>query len=207
MDHPTTKAGGMTEATRAAWDNQAQDFDDQPDHGLLDPEVRSAWSALLRQVLPAVPARILDLGSGTGSLAVLLGERGYDVLGVDLAPRMVEQAMRKARQHGVGAQFRVGDASSPEVEGLFDALLVRHVLWALPDPSAVLDRWLRLLAPDGVLVLIEGFWHTGVGLRAVELFPLLQARARTLTWRRLTDDETLWGTRVSDERYLISVQM
>ncbi len=207
MDHPTTKAGGMTEATRAAWDDQAQDFDDQPDHGLLDPEVRSAWSALLRQVLPAVPARILDLGSGTGSLAVLLGERGYDVLGVDLAPRMVEQAMRKARQHGVGAQFRVGDASSPEVEGLFDALLVRHVLWALPDPSAVLDRWLRLLAPDGVLVLIEGFWHTGVGLRAVELFPLLQARARTLTWRRLTDDETLWGTRVSDERYLISVQM
>jgi SAM-dependent methyltransferase len=207
MDHPTTKAGGMTEATRAAWDDQAQDFDDQPDHGLLDPEVRSAWSALLRQVLPAVPARILDLGSGTGSLAVLLGERGYDVLGVDLAPRMVEQAVRKARQHGVGAQFRVGDASSPEVEGLFDALLVRHVLWALPDPSAVLDRWLRLLAPDGVLVLIEGFWHTGVGLRAVELFPLLQARARTLTWRRLTDDETLWGTRVSDERYLISVQM
>ncbi len=207
MVRPTTKAGGMTEATRAAWDDQARDFDDQPDHGLLDPEVSSAWSALLRQVLPAVPARILDLGSGTGSLAVLLGERGYDVLGVDLAPRMVEQAVRKARQHGVGAQFRVGDASSPEVEGLFDALLVRHVLWALPDPSAVLDRWLRLLAPDGVLVLIEGFWHTGVGLRAVELFPLLQARARTLTWRRLTDDETLWGTRVSDERYLISVQM
>ena len=207
MVRPTTKAGGMTEATRAAWDDQARDFDDQPDHGLLDPEVSSAWSALLRQVLPAVPARILDLGSGTGSLAVLLGERGYDVLGVDLAPRMVEQAIRKARQHGVGAQFRVGGASSPEVEGLFDALLVRHVLWALPDPSAVLDRWLRLLAPDGVLVLIEGFWHTGVGLRAVELFPLLQARARTLTWRRLTDDETLWGTRVSDERYLISVQM
>lgn len=56
-------------------------------------------------------------------------------------------------------------------------------------------------------MLIEGFWHTGVGLRAVELFPLLQAGARTLTWRRLTDDETLWGTRVSDERYLISVQM
>ncbi len=207
MVRPTTKAGGMTEATRAAWDDQARDFDDQPDHGLLDPEVSSAWSALLRQVLPAVPARILDLGSGTGSLAVLLGERGYDVLGVDLAPRMVEQAIRKARQHGVGAQFRVGGASSPEVEGLFDALLVRHVLWALSDPSAVLDRWLRLLAPDGVLVLIEGFWHTGVGLRAVELFPLLQARARTLTWRRLTDDETLWGTRVSDERYLISVQM
>ncbi|MDQ2739269.1 MAG: class I SAM-dependent methyltransferase, partial [Actinomycetota bacterium] len=86
-------------------------------------------------------------------------------------------------------------------------LLVRHVLWALPDPSAVLDRWLRLLAPDGVLVLIEGFWHTGVGLRAVELFPLLQARARTFTWRRLTDDETLWGTRVPDERYLITAQM
>jgi len=82
MVRPTTKAGGMTEATRAAWDDQARDFDDQPDHGLLDPEVSSAWSALLRQVLPAVPARILDLGSGAGSLAVLLGERGYDVLGV-----------------------------------------------------------------------------------------------------------------------------
>ncbi len=196
----------MTEAMRAVWDVEADVFDDQPDHGLRDTVVRTAWWQLLAGVLPCAPARVLDLGSGTGSLAVLLAHHGYEVLGVDFAPRMVERAIAKATDQGVCVNFRLGDAAAPPVEGLFDALLVRHVLWALPDPRAALDRWLRLLTPTGVLVLIEGVWHTGAGIAAKDLLALAEPMTRTMTWRRLDDEPTLWGGPVSDERYVITAR-
>src|ERR1051325_1985892 len=43
-------------------------------------------------LLPAVPAKILDLGVGTGWTSVLLAQRGYQVVGVDLAPDMIALA-------------------------------------------------------------------------------------------------------------------
>jgi 2-polyprenyl-3-methyl-5-hydroxy-6-metoxy-1,4-benzoquinol methylase len=86
---------------REAWDSEAACFDDQPDHGLSDARVRTAWRALLQDALPAPPARVLDVGCGTGSVAVLLAELGFTVQGIDLSPRMLEQAAAKARRVGV----------------------------------------------------------------------------------------------------------
>ena len=71
------------------WDSQAVAFDDGPDHGLHDPSVRAAWTSLLSAVLPPAPARVADLGCGTGTLSVLLAELSYDVSGVDLSPKMI----------------------------------------------------------------------------------------------------------------------
>lgn len=68
------------------WDAEAARFDEAPDHGLLDADVRAAWSDLLRDYVPA-RSRVLDLGCGTGSLAVLLAEQGHVLTGVDLSPR------------------------------------------------------------------------------------------------------------------------
>jgi ubiquinone/menaquinone biosynthesis C-methylase UbiE len=62
---------------------------------------------------------------------------------------MVEVARAKAAAAGVPAEFAVGDASAPPwPAGTFDVVLVRHVLWALPDPDAALGRWVGLLKPD-----------------------------------------------------------
>ncbi len=41
-----------------------------------------------------------------------------------------------------------------------DALVCRHLLWALPEPRRVLHRWAEFLKPNGRLILIEGFWNT-----------------------------------------------
>src|SRR4029077_13188862 len=89
------------------WDAEAATFDDEPDHGLLDPDVRAAWADLILPLLPAAPASILDVGCGTGSLAVLLGKAGYDVLGIDFSERMIAAAREKARAAGVRARFEV----------------------------------------------------------------------------------------------------
>ena len=193
----------MTRAMRETWDAAADRFDEQPDHGLPDGAVRGAWEALLQEVLPVPPARILDLGCGTGSVSVLLAALGHAVQGVDLAPRMLELAAAKARHRGVEVAFYEGDASRPPVEGPFDVVLSRHVLWALPDVPAVLDRWTTLLAPGGLLVLVEGRWNTGTGWSADDLLPLVQAATSTAVLRHLPNP-ALWGGPIEDERYLIT---
>ena len=69
------------------WDREAETFDAAADHGLSDPACRAAWRSLLLEHLPPAPARVADLGCGTGTLALLLAEEGYEVTGVDFSPR------------------------------------------------------------------------------------------------------------------------
>ena len=187
----------------AVWDGEADAFDDPADHGLHDPAVRSAWRKLLLGSLPEAPARIADLGCGTGTLSVLLAGEGYDVDGVDFSPRMIELADRKAR--GVtGARFVRGDAFLPPLrEGSYDVVLCRHVLWAMPDPSVALQRWLRLLTAGGRLVLVEGRWSNGAGLSARETLELVEQTGRTAALTPLVDP-AYWGRTVSDDRYLVT---
>ncbi|TPQ18942.1 class I SAM-dependent methyltransferase [Streptomyces sporangiiformans] len=186
------------------WDAESADFDDEPDHGLRDPAVREAWAARVAAWLPRGPSDVLDLGCGTGSLSLLASEQRHRVTGVDLSPRMVDLA--RAKLAGRDAVFLVGDAAAPPVgEQRFDVVLVRHVLWTLPDPERVLRLWCGLLRPGGRLVLIEGVWGTvsPVGISADRLTGLLAPLVRDVRVERLSDDALLWGREVDDERYAV----
>jgi SAM-dependent methyltransferase len=209
------------------WDEVADDFDDQPDHGLIDPEVRGAWIALLRSVLPAGPCQIADLGCGTGTLSVLLAGLGHRVHGIDLSTRMLDRAVAKsaglsharspggsaraarprAAVAGAGASFARGDAARPPLRARsFDVVLARHVLWTLPDPTAVLARWAALLAPDGRLVLIEGRWSTGAGIEAARMCDLVRPVCGDPEVRPLSDPR-YWGGPITDERYALVAEV
>ncbi|MFI1355407.1 class I SAM-dependent methyltransferase [Streptomyces sp. NPDC020898] len=186
------------------WDAEAAGFDDEPDHGLRDPVVREAWAARLRSWLPDHPADVLDLGCGTGSLSLLASEQGHRVTGVDLSRAMVDRARGKLA--GRDAVFLVGDAAAPPVgEERFDVVLVRHVLWTLPDPARVLRHWQGLLRAGGRLVLIEGVWGTvsPAGIAADTLTGLLAPLAADVRVERLSGDARLWGREVEDERYAV----
>jgi ubiquinone/menaquinone biosynthesis C-methylase UbiE len=190
-------------ADRTDWDAHAGTFDEEPDHGLRDPVVRGAWSALLAQVLPAAPAAVVDIGCGTGTLSVLLAEGGHRPCGLDASAAMLAVARAKAAAHGVAVPLVRGDATRPPFgAGSFDVVLVRHVLWAVADPDATLARWFALLRPGGRLVLIEGRWSTGAGLPAAACAALVRRHRNTIQLRPL-DDGRLWGRTVIDERYLI----
>ncbi|MGW7207683.1 class I SAM-dependent methyltransferase [Streptomyces sp. NPDC054837] len=186
------------------WDAEAASFDDEPDHGLRDPEVRAAWADRLRSWLPGRACDILDLGCGTGSLSLLAAEQGHRVTGVDSSPAMVDLA--RAKLAGRDAAFLVGDAATPPVgEQRFDVVLVRHVLWALPDPGRALRHWRELLRPGGRLVLIEGVWGavSPAGIPAERLTALLESVAAHVRVERLSGDPLLWGRAVADERYAV----
>jgi ubiquinone/menaquinone biosynthesis C-methylase UbiE len=187
----------------ATWDAEADAFDQPADHGLHDPAVRQAWRELLLGHLPEPPARIADLGCGTGTLAVLLAEAGYEVDGLDFSPRMVELAKRKAGDKA-GVRFVQGDAFDPPLsKASYDVVLCRHVLWAMPDPAVALTRWPRLLTPTGRLVLVEGHWSNGAGLSAEQTLRLVEETGRAASLTRLTDP-AYWGQRIRDDRYLVT---
>ncbi|MEZ4867171.1 MAG: class I SAM-dependent methyltransferase [Caldilineaceae bacterium] len=186
------------------WDVAAATFDQEADHGLREPGVRRAWHKLLAEWLPTAPARVLDIGCGTGSLSLLLAEQGYRVTGIDLSPRMIEQAERKATAAGQMITWHVMEASNPRfAQHHFDLLLCRHLLWALPEPEQVLARWSRLLRPHGRLILIEGFWHTG-GLHLHQVVEALPPTRTTCVTQDLSAQAALWGGPVQDERYLVT---
>ena len=184
------------------WDAEAATFDQEPDHGLGDEDTRMAWLELLTRHLPPMPARVADLGSGTGTLSVLLADAGYAVDGVDFSPAMVDRARTKAVGR-TDVTFVVADAAEPPLEpAAYDAVLCRHVLWALPDQSAALRRWISLLRPGGRLLLVEGHWHTGTGLAAAQTMELVRGAGRPAELHPLPEP-VYWGREIEDERYLV----
>ena len=184
------------------WDSEAPTFDDAADHGLRDPAVRSAWRSLLSGLLPHPPARVADLGCGTGTLALLLAEEGHSVDGVDFSPEMVARAVAKTATEP-RVSILEGDAFEPPLPpSTYDVVLTRHVLWALPDPVEALRRWLALLRPEGRLVLVEGSWTTGAGLIAGQVADAAREAGREPTVHVL-DDPALWGGPITDERYAV----
>ena len=184
---------------QALWDQEAASFDDEPDHGLAEAGTRAAWRDLLLGELPPAPARIADLGCGTGTLTRLLTDEGYVVDGVDFSPEMIRRARTKVPE----ATFVVGDASNPALEpAVYDVVLSRHVLWAMPDPAAAVAAWVRLLKPQGTVVLVEGRWGNGAGLRAVDAQRIVSTARSEVSVRHLPES-VYWGKVIEDERYLL----
>lgn len=154
MDEESVRA-----VIRRHWDDRADTFDDKASNTLDDAALREAWRERLRPVIGAPPRRVLDLGCGTGALTLLLAELGHEVLGVDVAPRMLGRAREKARARGAHAAFVVGDVEAlPVRPESFDVVIERHLFWTVLSPDRALAHWRRRLRAGGELVLIESPW-------------------------------------------------
>jgi SAM-dependent methyltransferase len=118
---------------------------------------------------------------------------------------MLAQARAKAARARRALWLARMDADRPALApGRLDALVCRHVLWALPEPGQVLARWAALLRPGGRLCLIEGFWSTGAGLRAADLLATLPRGLVGVTIQELSQRADLWGRAAADERYAVT---
>lgn len=107
-------------------------------------------------VLPPSPARLLDLGCGSGWTSVFFARRGYQVTGQDIAPDMIALAERNRSEAGVAnLDFLVCDYEGLGFADEFDAAVFYDALHHAEDPERALAGAFRALRPGGVLVTIE----------------------------------------------------
>ena len=93
--------------------------------------------------------RTLDVGCGTGALAVALAERGGKVWGVDSSPEMLAEAQAKKTR----ARFKEGAAEAlPFKDGWFERVVMRLSLHHLDRPRALAEA-ARVLVPGGRIAI------------------------------------------------------
>jgi len=102
--------------------------------------------------------RALEIGCGTGTNAIWLAQQGYDVLGVDIAPRAIERAQAKVPA-GLRCRFAVVDILAAAPEGRFDLVFDRGCFHVFDEPgqrAAFAVRVASVLEPGGVWLSLIG---------------------------------------------------
>lgn len=116
----------------------------RPNLALLRPALRA-----LRARRPAETLRVLDYGSGFGTLLLALPRSGFELYAYDLSERAVLQLCAAARYLG-----REIHPFEPERHALgLDVIVCSHVLEHVPSDSALIARFVAALAPGGLLLV------------------------------------------------------
>lgn len=98
---------------------------------------------------------VLEVGVGTGKNLPFY-PASISVTGVDLAPRMLDQARARAANLGVTVDLREADAQAlPFPDASFDTAVATFVFCSVPDPALGLCEVRRVLKPGGQLLLLE----------------------------------------------------
>lgn len=115
-----------------------------------------AWELLLRRTIGPPPLRVLDVGTGTGKISILLSSLGYQVTAIDAVERMLDITRHKAEQAGLSITLiRALAADLPFETGSFDAVTSRLVLWTQPEPERTVAAWARVTRPGGRIITVE----------------------------------------------------
>lgn len=110
------------------------------------------------------PGRALDLGCGTGTNVITLARNGWQVTGVDFAPRAIRIARRKAQDADLNVDLRVDDVTKLEdISTHFDLILDMGCFHSLPvqGKSDYVRNLDRLLAPAGTYMMYGFFKENG----------------------------------------------
>ena len=109
---------------------------------------------LVARLEPRPGERWLDVGTGTGAVALRAARAGAAVVGLDLAPGMIENARLRAAEEGLEVRYDVGDAEAlPYDDASFDVVSSAVGVFLTPDHRASAAELARVCRPGGRLGL------------------------------------------------------
>ncbi|MBW2109235.1 MAG: methyltransferase domain-containing protein [Deltaproteobacteria bacterium] len=122
--------------------------------------VARKWESILKELVTDSPGKLaLDIGTGTGQVAVYLARSGFRTTGIDISESMIRRARQHALEHGLHIDFQPGDAERLEFkDNTFDVVVSRNLVWTLPCPDQALKEWRRVMKPGATLVVSDGAW-------------------------------------------------
>ncbi|HEY3473594.1 MAG TPA: class I SAM-dependent methyltransferase, partial [Anaerolineales bacterium] len=127
------------------------------DHPHLRRMRNKVYAHLMRYVPPG--ARILELNAGTGTDAVQLAQRGYQIHATDIAPGMLDRLRKKVEKLGLGSRVTVEERSFLALENTpgapFDAVFSDlGGLNCIPDLTPVIRSLPKVLKPGGIVTWV-----------------------------------------------------
>lgn len=125
-------------------------------------DIYHVWKRELTKNIPSnKELLILDVGCGPGFLCILLAQLGYFVAGTDYNEKMLEIAMKNAKDYDVcdNVSFYRMDAQKLDFsDSTFDVVVSRNLTWTLENPELAYMEWLRVLKPGGKLLNFDANW-------------------------------------------------
>lgn len=131
----------------------------------MTPAAEAQLTAVLAEALIG-HGPVLEIGVGTGRIALPLAATGLEVVGIDLADPMLRKLLAKGTEAPVA---RADCTALPFPDGAFGAVIASHVFHLVPEWRDATLEVLRVLRPDGVFLWARG-GHGAPGEAVAEVF-------------------------------------
>lgn len=140
----------------------------------LEGTQRERWKQQLKRLLPANQnLKVLDIGTGPGFFTIVLEELGYTTItGIDVSNKMLEVAKENIQKYGKdnsSIQLMKMDAQNLDFKPeSFDIIVSRNLTWNLENPQQAYSEWLKVLKPNGTLLVFDANWYAFLQNEALE---------------------------------------
>jgi SAM-dependent methyltransferase len=146
-------------------------------------------------------AHFLDVGCGSGQLALIAARDGVETTGVDIATNSVERAIARAKAESLCGRFVEGDAEAlPFEEASFDVVASLVGAMFAPRPEIVANEMLRVCVPGGTIAMVnwtpQGF--VGQMFKAVAKFVAPSGMPSPVLWGDETTVRERFGNGLTD---------
>ena len=149
------------EITIDYWTRSAKGYKKHVEESFNGEEEKRWLGFILSRAPEKKKLRILDIGTGPGFFTIILSRAGHECVGIDATEAMIEAARDNAGNQGVEATFRLMNADDLDFpDGSFDLVVSRNVTWTLPDVEQCYREWRRVLAPGGVVLVVDANYYS-----------------------------------------------
>lgn len=124
------------------------------DFGQIARHATKAAEEFVERLTLSPGMRVLDVACGTGNLTIPAARKGAQMVGVDIAPNLVEQARQRAEAEGLEVSFEEGDAEQLNYpDASFDLVMSMFGAMFAPRPEKVSEELMRVCRRGGIVAM------------------------------------------------------